>query len=78
MLIATEVKRKWTIKFTSQRTTSEIFVIYSRQTIHQHFSLDLLPEAASGRSDSLMGEATTEINTRKETWIWDIQNKLKI
>lgn len=70
MLIAAEVKRVGTIKFTSQCTTSEIFVIYSTQTIHKHFILDLQSEAAS---DSLMREATIEINTRKDTWIWDIQ-----
>lgn len=69
MLIVTEVRRKRTIKFISQCTASEIFMIYSRQTIYKHFFLDLLSEAASGRSDSLMGEATIEINTRKETQI---------
>lgn len=77
MLIAAEVKRIRTIKFSSQCPTSETFIIYSTQTIHKHFILDLQSEAASGRSDSLMREATIEINTRKDTWIWDIQKKLK-
>lgn len=77
MLIATEVKRKWAIKFTSQCTTSEIFIIYNRQTIHKHFIIDLLSEAASGRNKGLMGEVTIETNTRKKTWIWDTQKKLK-
>lgn len=67
MLIAREVKRKWIIKFSSQCTTRKIFVICGSQTTHKHFVLDLLSEAASGRSDSLMGKATIDINTEKET-----------
>lgn len=49
------------------------------QTTSKHFILDLLSEAASGRSESLMGklQSAIEINTVKESQIWDIKNKLK-
>lgn len=41
------------------------------QTTSKHFILDLLSEAASGRSESLMGklQSAIEINTVKESQI---------
>lgn len=52
---------------------SEFFMIYSREIIHKHFTLNLLSVAASGRTDSLMGEATIEFNTRKKIWIFGFE-----
>lgn len=66
MLIVTEVKREWAIKFTSQCTTNEIFIIYNRQTIHKHFIIDLLSEAASGRSEGLQLKLILERRLSKE------------